>query len=80
MSAWSPGIAVDPNAIPYGTSLSVPGYDRATWAPADDTGNFVKRRRKNPEVVYIDVRMKTHQQARDWGTQYLVIKVRKNCD
>jgi 3D (Asp-Asp-Asp) domain-containing protein len=67
-NAWQPGIAVDPRVIPLGSTIEVPGYERATQAFADDTGRDIKG-------YTIDVRMTYHWQARQWGVQYLDIKV-----
>lgn len=69
-NAWRPGIAVDPRVIPLGSIIHVPGYERAEWAEADDTGKKIKGRK-------IDIRFQYHWEAREWGIKYLDIKVRK---
>lgn len=64
--AWKRGIAVDPRRIPYGSLLYVPGYG---FALADDTGAAMR----NARGLHVDVRFKTHRQARAWGARLLTI-------
>jgi 3D (Asp-Asp-Asp) domain-containing protein len=70
ISAWRPGIAVDPRVIRLGSVLVVPGYNNEKPAFADDIGGKIRGNR-------IDVRMTYHWQAKEWGTQTLVVKVWK---
>jgi 3D (Asp-Asp-Asp) domain-containing protein len=68
-NAWKmDGCAVDPEAIPYGTLVWVPGVG---WRMADDTGSAMKRSWKKG-VYHIDVRMGTVSQCRRWGSQDMV--------
>lgn len=76
-NAWQPGVAVAPGAIPYGSLVRVPGYDRAVWAVADDTGAAMRNSWNKYGEIHVDVRMTYHWQARDWGTQYLTIEIRE---
>jgi len=71
--AFKAGVAVDPKVIPLGSHLDIPGYDRGpngngSWILADDVGNSIKGK-------HIDIRFKTHQEALDWGSKYLKIRV-----
>lgn len=61
-------IAVDPDVIPYGTLLYVPGYGIGI---ASDTGAAL---RLYPGVA-IDVYMDTYDEAMQWGSQTLDIIV-----
>ena len=60
-------IAVDPNVIPYGSKIYVPGYG---WGTALDTGGAIKGNT-------IDIWMPTYGQCMQWGVRYLTIKVVK---
>jgi 3D (Asp-Asp-Asp) domain-containing protein len=75
-NAWRPGIAVCPGALPYGTLIHVPGYDRAEWAVTDDTGSAMKKAWKKGKVL-LDVRMTYHWQAVQWGRQLLTVRIRE---
>lgn len=70
-SAWLPGVAVDPLCIPLGSHIDIPGYNRnnnGSWVLCDDTGGKIKGNR-------IDVRFKTHEEAKRWGRQKITIRV-----
>jgi len=71
-SAWKPGIAAAPAALPYGTQIAVPQY--GTFA-VDDTGSAMRRAWNRGGTIHIDVRMTYHYEARNWGTQYLTIRI-----
>ncbi len=59
-------VAAPPN-IPFGTILDVPGYGIcAVW----DRGGAITGNR-------LDVLFPTHEQAKQWGVQYLMVKVVK---
>ena len=60
-------IAVDPNVIPYGSKIYVPGYG---WGTALDTGGAIRGNT-------IDIWMPTYNQCMQWGVRYLTIKVVK---
>ena len=58
------GLAIAaPESIPFGTVLFVPGYGTAT---VKDRGGSVNGNR-------LDVYFPTHQEALDWGVQYLTV-------
>jgi 3D (Asp-Asp-Asp) domain-containing protein len=65
--AYTKGVAVDPKIIPYGTVIEIPNYGRVV---ADDCGGAIKGRR-------IDVRFKTHQEAREYGRKTIRIRIYK---
>ncbi|MDR1619835.1 MAG: G5 domain-containing protein [Clostridiales bacterium] len=55
-------VAVNPNVIPYGTRLYIPGYGYCT---AQDTGAF--RHEENGMKNQIDLFMETEKECRSWG-------------
>jgi 3D (Asp-Asp-Asp) domain-containing protein len=59
------GIAVDPDVIPLGSHLWVPGYGHAL---ADDVGGAIDGRR-------IDLRMQTYREMDDWGVRRVRVYV-----
>jgi 3D (Asp-Asp-Asp) domain-containing protein len=74
-SAWKPGVAVDPKVIPLGSHLDIPGYNRGpnnngSWILCDDIGGAIKGN-------HIDVRFKTHAEAKKWGVKKIKIRVHK---
>ena len=71
--AYKPGVAVDPKVIRLGSHLDIPGYKRGpnnngSWILADDTGSAIKGNK-------IDVRFKTHREAKEWGVKIITIRV-----
>lgn len=71
--AYKAGVAVDPNIIPKGSHIDIPGYNRGpnengSWILCDDVGGAIKGNR-------IDVRFKTHQEAIEWGVREILIRV-----
>lgn len=57
--------AAAPKHIPFGTVLEIPGYGKV---PVLDRGGAIK-------VSKIDVFFDTHQEALNWGVQFLEVKV-----
>jgi 3D (Asp-Asp-Asp) domain-containing protein len=74
-SAWQPGLAADPRALPYGTRIGISGYGIAT---VDDTGGAMRRNWSDRGVTHIDVRMKWHADARRWGKRWMKVRVYEN--
>lgn len=72
------GIAADPKAIPYNTSIYVPGYleksSPNTAYPVDDTGGRMRRSWRRG-VLHIDLRFKTESSAKQWGTKELNVLI-----
>lgn len=60
--------AADPEKIPYGTKLIVPGYG---IVEVQDTGGALRE----SEAYAIDVYFPTYEEAIMWGVQYLEIEV-----
>jgi len=54
-----------PKEIPFGTWIDIPGYG---YAEVLDRGGSIKGKR-------LDVFFPTHQEALNWGVQYLEIKI-----
>lgn len=61
-------VAADPRVLDYGSMLSVPGYDSGLVVPVLDCGGAIKGRR-------LDLLFPTHEQARNWGVQRLLVTV-----
>ncbi|MBD3408512.1 MAG: hypothetical protein GF411_20480 [Candidatus Lokiarchaeota archaeon] len=71
--AYLEGVAVDPSIIALGSRIDIPGYNRGSnsngsWILADDVGGAIKGHR-------IDVRFKTHGEAKKWGKKKIKIRV-----
>jgi len=66
-------VAADTSLFPYGTLLSVPGYDEGRVVPVLDCGGAIKGRR-------LDVLYPTHKAARQWGVQDLDVVVWEYAD
>lgn len=70
MSVWTNGMklaAADPS-LPFGTILTVPGYNDCQPIPVLDRGGAIKGNR-------LDVLYPTHSTARKWGVQKLPVVV-----
>ena len=59
------GIAVDPNLIPIGSQLWIPGYGHAV---ADDTGGRIRGH-------HVDVRIQDYDRMLQWGCRKVEIYV-----
>ena len=59
------GVAVDPQVIPLGSRLWIPGYG---YAVADDTGGSIKGN-------HIDIRVQHYDHMDDWGVRNLRVYV-----
>lgn len=70
--AWSTGLAADPIYLDYGTRVFINGYG---LSEVDDTGGAMRRHWREDGILHIDVRMTYHYQARQWGKQYLRVKI-----
>lgn len=58
-------VAVDPNVIPLGTRLYIPGYG---FAIADDTGGAIKGH-------VIDLAFDSHQEAINFGVRHITVYI-----
>lgn len=75
-SVWTNGmklVAADTNLLPFGTLISVPGYDDANVVPVLDRGGAIKGHR-------LDVLYPTNAQAAKWGAQRLDVIVWEYAD
>lgn len=66
-------VAADPKVLPYGSMISVPGYDEGRVVPVLDCGGKIKGAR-------LDVLYPTHSRARAWGVQNLDVIVWEYAD
>jgi 3D (Asp-Asp-Asp) domain-containing protein len=57
-----------PKNYPFGTMVTVPGYNNGQPVPVYDRGGAIKGN-------HIDIFFKTHQEALNWGKQYLQIGI-----
>lgn len=65
------GVAADPKLIPYRTKLWIPGVGERE---VDDTGGAMRQSARKG-VHHIDVRFKTHDEARRFGVEWLEVKL-----
>jgi 3D (Asp-Asp-Asp) domain-containing protein len=63
------GVAADPNLIPYRTKLFIPNVG---IREVDDTGSAMQKSAREG-IYHIDLRFKTHSEARAWGVRELPI-------
>lgn len=63
-------IAVDPNKVPYGTRIFIPGYGEGV---AEDTGGLIRAY----DGVAIDLVMESYAEAMAWGVQKLDVFIQR---
>ncbi|MCC6230128.1 MAG: 3D domain-containing protein [Phycisphaerales bacterium] len=61
-------VASDPRVLPYGSMLTIPGYDSDLVVPVLDCGSAIKGNR-------LDLLFPTHEQARQWGKKKLLVTI-----
>lgn len=66
-------VAADPRVLPYGSMITVPGYDESRIVPVLDCGGKIKGNR-------LDVLYPTHAQALRWGVKRLRVTVWEYAD
>ncbi|MFG0274755.1 MAG: 3D domain-containing protein [Phycisphaerales bacterium] len=66
-------VAADTSVLPFGSLLSIPGYDHGSVVPVLDRGGAIKGDR-------LDVLYPTHEIALEWGVQRLPITVWEYAD
>lgn len=66
-------VAADTRLLPFGSMLSIEGYDDGQIVPVLDRGGAIKG-------YHIDLLMDTHQQARRWGDRRLPVVVWEYAD
>lgn len=75
-SVWTNGmkmVAADTRLLPFGSIITVPGYDGGNPVPVMDRGGAIKGMR-------LDVLYPTHEAARVWGKQWLDVEVWQYAD
>lgn len=75
-SVWTNGMklaAADTSVLPFGSLISVPGYDGGAVVPVLDRGGAIKGNR-------LDMLYPTHEQARRWGAQQLEVTIWEYAD
>ena len=75
-SVWTNGMrlaAADTKLLPFGSLISVPGYDDGAVVPVLDRGGRIKGRR-------LDVLFPTHEEAMEWGVRQLPVVVWEYAD
>jgi 3D (Asp-Asp-Asp) domain-containing protein len=66
-------VAADTRLLPFGSIVSVPGYNGGRPVPVLDRGGKIRGRR-------LDVLYPTHQRALQWGSQHLEVTVWEYAD
>lgn len=66
------GVAADPTAIPYGTRLTIPTVGSRV---VDDTGAAMRRSWRSQRIYHLDLRFKSHEEARRWGRKWLDVEI-----
>jgi 3D (Asp-Asp-Asp) domain-containing protein len=61
-------VAADPTVLPYGSMVSVPGYDTESIVPVLDCGGAIKGDK-------LDLLFPTHAEAMKWGRQRVLVTV-----
>jgi len=61
-------VAADTSSLPFGTVLTIPGYNNGWPVPVLDRGGAIKGQR-------LDVLYPTHEEALEWGAQWLDVTV-----
>lgn len=75
-SVWTNGmklVAADTSILPFGTLISIPGYDGEDVVPVLDRGGAIKGKR-------LDVLYPTHERALQWGVQTLEVTIWEYAD
>lgn len=65
------GVAADPELLPYGTKLFIPGLGERV---VDDTGGAMRKAGKRG-LYHIDVRVSSHKEAKKFGVQWKLVEV-----
>jgi 3D (Asp-Asp-Asp) domain-containing protein len=66
-----PGVAADPRALAYHTHVRIAGYGEVE---VDDTGAAM-RHDWDRAIVHLDVRMPSHELARQFGRKWMWVRV-----
>lgn len=66
-------VAADPRVLPYGSMITVPGYDAGRIVPVLDCGGAIKGKR-------LDLLFATHEEALKWGVKDVRVVVWEYAD
>ena len=66
-------VAADTSMLPFGTMLSIPGYDDGYVVPVLDRGGAIKG-------DHLDALFPTHEEALQWGVQHLDVTIWEYAD
>ena len=66
-------VAADTSMLPFGTMLSIPGYDDGFVVPVLDRGGAIKGN-------HLDALFPTHEEALQWGVRHLDVTVWEYAD
>jgi 3D (Asp-Asp-Asp) domain-containing protein len=66
-------VAADPKVLPYGSMMSIPGYDGDQIVPVLDCGGAIKGNK-------LDLLFATHEEARQWGRKKVRVTVWQYAD
>lgn len=66
-------VAADPTVLPYGSMVSIPGYDSESIVPVLDCGGAIKGDK-------LDLLFPTHEEALKWGRQRILVTIWEYAD
>jgi 3D (Asp-Asp-Asp) domain-containing protein len=66
-------VAADPTVLPYGSMVSIPGYDDESIVPVLDCGGAIKGDK-------LDLLFPTHEEALKWGRQRILVTIWEYAD
>lgn len=66
-------VAADTSILPYGSMVTVPGYDDDSIVPVLDCGGAIKGAK-------LDLMFPTHEEAKQWGRQRILVTVWEYAD
>ncbi|MFN0132964.1 MAG: 3D domain-containing protein [Phycisphaerales bacterium] len=66
-------VAADTRLLPFGSMLTIPGYDNGQVVPVLDVGGAIKGHR-------LDLLFPTHEEARQWGRKRMTVTVWEYAD
>ena len=66
-------VAADTSMLPFGTMLSIPGYDDGFVVPVLDVGGAIKGN-------HLDALFPTHEEALEWGVRHLDVTIWEYAD
>lgn len=64
--------------LPVGTMVAIPGYHNGSWVKVDSAGGGIIRRAARRGIVQVDVKFPTYAESKQWGRQWLTIKIKED--